>query len=47
MTLREELKSEAITVNGDEYVLLEQVEEILNEIENTLLPIPDLMKRLY
>ena len=47
MTYRESLEKEKITLNGNDYVPLEEVKEILDEIENELGVIPNLLKLLY
>ena len=47
MTYRESLEKEKITLNGNDYVPLEKVKEILDEIENELGVIPNLLKLLY
>ena len=47
MTYRESLEKEKITLNGNDYVRLEKVKEILDEIENELGVIPNLLKLLY
>lgn len=47
MTYRESLEKEKITLNGNDYVSLEKVKEILDEIENELGVIPNLLKLLY
>lgn len=47
MTYRESLEKEKIALNGNDYVPLEKVKEILDEIENELGVIPNLLKLLY
>lgn len=46
-TYREDLQKSAMTINGDDYVPLKDVEEILDDIEDRLLGIPDLIKVLH
>lgn len=46
-TYRIDLEKLKITINGDDYVPMESVKEILDEIENELRFVPDLLKRLY
>lgn len=47
MTYRESLEKEKITLNGTDYVPMDRVKEILDEIENELSVIPNLLKSLY
>ena len=47
MTYRESLEKEKITLNGNDYVPMDKVKEVLDEIENELSIIPNLLKSLY
>lgn len=47
MTYRESLEKEKITLNGNDYVPMDKVKEVLDEIENELSIIPGLLKLLY
>lgn len=46
-TYRKDLEKVKITLNGDDYVPLEKVTEILDDIEAELKDIPNLLKWLY
>ena len=47
MTNRAALEHEKITVNGNDYVPLEMVKQILDEIANEMGVIPNLLSLLY